>query len=53
MVAAAVMESSSPASASAPTSALPSQPRSPANATLIEIENLDFFYGQTQALNGI
>ena len=53
MVASAVMEH--PASASAPASKapVPSDGRAITTSTLLDIENLDFFYGQTQALNGI
>ncbi len=53
MVASAVMEH--PASASAPASKapVPADGRAVTTSTLIDIENLDFFYGQTQALNGI
>ncbi|WP_414662544.1 phosphate ABC transporter ATP-binding protein PstB [Horticoccus sp. 23ND18S-11] len=44
-----------PASASAPASKapVPADGRAVTTSTLIDIENLDFFYGQTQALNGI
>jgi phosphate transport system ATP-binding protein len=59
--------SSAPASANRPISAAPLRPlaasqpsvsspagaRAPSNAVLIDIEHLDFFYGQTQALNDI
>jgi phosphate transport system ATP-binding protein len=42
-----------PASAMLPSTAVPPGAKAPANTTLIDIEHLDFFYGQTQALNDI
>src|SRR3954471_15707267 len=69
VIASAVMESPSPASAAGQTEAgvrsarpavaslrpasLPTGPHAPANSTLIDIDHLDFFYGSTQALNDI
>ena len=51
-------ESSAMPSVRLPTSAVPSAsaprtPNAPAATTLIEIENLDFYYGQTKALSDI
>jgi phosphate transport system ATP-binding protein len=69
VTASAVMESPSPATdpgressaspsvrlptASLPSNAAPRLPSAPTPTTLIDIEHLDFFYGQTQALNDI
>ncbi len=39
--------------AALPGGAKPNMPRTPVNPTLIDIDHLDFFYGQTQALNDI
>jgi phosphate transport system ATP-binding protein len=38
---------------SVPSTSSPRTPNAPAATTLVEIENLDFYYGQTQALNDI
>jgi phosphate transport system ATP-binding protein len=69
VTASAVMESPSPATdpgressaspsvrlptASLPSNAAPRLPSAPTPTTLIDIEHLDFFYGQTQALSDI
>jgi phosphate transport system ATP-binding protein len=69
VTASAVMESPSPATdpgressaspsvrlptASLPSNAAPRLPSAPTPTTLIDIEHLDFFYGETQALNDI
>jgi phosphate transport system ATP-binding protein len=41
------------AAAALPTNSTPASQRTRASTTLIDIEHLDFFYGQTQALNDI
>ncbi len=42
-----------PPTASLPTIAVPATLPAPASSTLIEIENVDFFYGATQALHDV
>jgi phosphate transport system ATP-binding protein len=48
-----VTTSARPGAASQPASSVPPASRAPADATLIEIEHLDFFYGSSQALHDI